>query len=313
MKIVVTGALGHIGSKVIRDIPNFVSSVEIWMIDNLLTQRYSSLFDLPKTNKYKFVESNIIDCDLSEAFRDADVVLHLAAITNAAGSFHNKEEVNNNNYLATQRVAEECIKTNVPMIFISSTSVYGTQKKIVDENCSLDELNPQSPYAETKLQEESLLHAFGEKNNLNYIICRFGTIFGVSVGMRFHTAINKFCWQAVMGKPITVWRTAINQMRPYLDLSDAVSAIATIVNNKIYDREVYNVLTTNATVKEIIDIISIDINKTEIEYVDSEIMNQLSYTVSNQKFKNTGFKYSGSLEDRIHETIELLRSSNELQ
>ena len=29
--------------------------------------------------------------------------------------------------------------------------------------------------------------------------------------MRFHTAINKFCWQAVLGQPLTVWTTAKNQ------------------------------------------------------------------------------------------------------
>ena len=64
-----------------------------------------------------------------------------------------------------------------------------------------------------------------EKAGLRFITCRFGTIFGTSIGMRFHTAVNKFCWQAVIGQPITVWRTALHQYRPYLDLKDAVKAI----------------------------------------------------------------------------------------
>ena len=75
------------------------------------------------------------------------------------------------------------------LIHISSTSVYGKQVKIVKED---DDklLKPQSPYAEIKIIEEKLLK---NKNNLRYMSFRFGTIAGVSKGMRFHTAINKFC------------------------------------------------------------------------------------------------------------------------
>ena len=56
------------------------------------------------------------------------------------------------------------------------------------------------------------------KKGLKGVSCRFGTIFGASPGMRFHTAVNKFCWQAVMGQPITVWSTAYDQKRPYLEV-----------------------------------------------------------------------------------------------
>ena len=56
MRIVVTGALGHIGSRLIRDLPKTFPDAEIALIDNLLTQRYSSLFDLPSEGRYQFVE-----------------------------------------------------------------------------------------------------------------------------------------------------------------------------------------------------------------------------------------------------------------
>ncbi len=111
----------------------------------------------------------------------------------------------------------------MPLFYVSTTSVYGTQEAEVDENCTLEELKPQSPYAETKLKEESLLKEMGLKSDLRFIICRFGTIFGASPGMRFHTAVNKFCFQSVIGSPVTVWRTALNQVRPYLDLDEAVA------------------------------------------------------------------------------------------
>ena len=64
-----------------------------------------------------------------------------------------------------------------------------------------DELKPQSPYATTKLKEEDLVQTLA-KHGLRAVVFRFGTIFGASTGMRYHTAINKFCWQAVMEQPL---------------------------------------------------------------------------------------------------------------
>ncbi len=44
MKFVITGALGHIGSQLIRELPKMFPNAEIVMIDNLSTQRYCSFF-----------------------------------------------------------------------------------------------------------------------------------------------------------------------------------------------------------------------------------------------------------------------------
>jgi len=311
MKIVITGALGHIGSRVIRQIPIAFPRAEIVMIDNMLTQRYCSLFNLPADGKYRFVETDVLDIALNAIVEGADVVLHLAAITDAAGSFKNKEQIENVNYNATAKVAGACSDAKCPMIFISSTSVYGTQSGVVDEDCSPEELQPQSPYAETKLKEERFLQALGTSGELRFVVCRFGTICGVSPGMRFHTAVNKFCWQAVMGQPLTVWRTALHQKRPYLALSDAVEALKFVIKNDLFDRKIYNVLTENLTVHDIIQHIKEYIPQLEIEYVDTEIMNQLSYEVSCRRFKKQGFEFTGSVGKSIGETIELLKTAGE--
>ena len=93
---------------------------------------------------------------------------------------------------------------NCKIIIISSTSVYGKQSSIVDENCKLDQLQPQSPYAEVKLKEEQLVRKLLKANKIKAVVCRFGTIYGISSGMRFHTAVNKFCWQACLNEPLTI-------------------------------------------------------------------------------------------------------------
>ena len=310
MKIIVTGAIGHIGSYIIRDLGVFFPESKIVMIDNMMTQRFPSLFNLPLGVDYQFIEGDINQMNLKPLFNGAGAVIHLAAITDAAGSIDMAEELEANNFQSTLKVAEACIEADAPLIALSSTSVYGTQKDKVDENCSESELQPQSPYATTKLKEEELISTLVKTKDLKAIHCRFGTIFGASPGMRFHTAVNKFCWQAVMKQPISVWTTAYDQKRPYLDLLDASRAIAFIIKNNIFDGQVYNVLTANATVRNVVETIKEFIPNIEVEFVDNRIMNQLSYEVMCDRFKSKGFTFSGNMRRGIKETIDLLKNSN---
>lgn len=310
MKIVVTGAIGHIGSYVIRNLAHQFPGAEIVMIDNMMTQRFPSLFNLPATGYYRFLNADVTSMDLRPVLQDAHAVIHLAAITDAAGSFGKAAQVEANNYEATLKLAEACVETGTRMIALSSTSVYGTQNDVVSEDCTPEELKPQSPYAATKLKEEALITRLCAEKGLKGVSCRFGTIFGASPGMRFHTAVNKFCWQAAMGQPITVWSTAYDQKRPYLDLSDASRAISFIIRNDLFDGRIYNVLTLNATVRQIVDTIREFVPSLEVTFVDNQIMNQLSYEVSCERFASQGFTFAGDLRRGIGETIALLRQAN---
>jgi nucleoside-diphosphate-sugar epimerase len=154
--------------------------------------------------------------------------------------------------------------------------------------------------------EEALIRE-SVASGLAGVILRFGTIHGVSPGMRFHTAVNKFCFDYTLDKPLSVWRTAINQYRPYLALSDGIRAIQHVITNEIYDGQIYNVLTGNLSLQKIITTIEeIGGRPARIEYVDSPIMNQFSYEVSKLKFEETGFEYQGSLNDDISNTLKIL-------
>jgi UDP-glucose 4-epimerase len=128
--------------------------------------------------------------------------------------------------------------------------------------------------------------------------------------MRFHTAVNKFCWQAVMGTPVTVWKTALHQNRPYLYLGDGVRSIAHMIESKIYTGEIFNVVSGTHTVADVLDTIKITIPSLKIELVDHQVMNQLSYEASVQKFLKTGFQFKGILGTGVAETLQLLRNAN---
>ena len=73
--------------------------------------------------------------------KNSDFVIHLAAITDAAGSFDKAGIVEDNNFFGTVKIADTCLLLGLKMISLSSTSVYGTQNEVVSEDCTIDELN----------------------------------------------------------------------------------------------------------------------------------------------------------------------------
>lgn len=306
VRVVVTGALGHIGSRLIRELPVAWPGIEVVMLDNLATQRYASLYELPNSARYEFVEDDILSADLTRVFAGADAVIHLAALTNGSRA-DLQSQMERVNVAGTERVARACAAAGVALLFPSTTSVYGVPDGVVSEDGSPDELRPQSQYAGWKLQSEDLLRSLGEREGLRFAIFRMGTIFGPSVGMRFHTAVNQFCWRAVTGQPIEVWRTASHQFRPYLDLEDAVGAMIFMLRRQQFDGRVYNVLTLNATVTHVVDILSRFVPDLRVTYVDSPLMNRLSFYVDNARFSQLGFAFSGSLERGVADTVALLR------
>ena len=93
-----------------------------------------------------------------------------------------------------------------------------------------------------------------------------------------------------MGQPLTVWETAYDQKRPYLDLFDAFVAICFIIQNDLFDGRIYNVLTMNSTIRQIVNTIREFVPELEISFIDNQIMSQLSYEVSCDRFKQKGFK-----------------------
>lgn len=302
--ILVTGGLGHIGSALIRQLPESASVV---VLDNLESQRYCSLFNLPADQTYRFIEADVRTVAFDSVLAGIDVVVHLAAITNAEASASHQAEVESVNLDGLKRVADACLKHRVKLIFPSTTSVYGSQDSRVDETCT--ELKPQSPYAESKLAAERCLQTLGERG-LDFVTYRFGTIFGPSAGMRFHTAVNKFIWQAVLGKPLTVWQTAWQQKRPYLDLRDCLAAINFTIDRDGFDRQTYNVVTNNYTVEQIVATIKQFIPELTVEFVDSPIMNQLSYDVDAAKLAAKGFQVQGDLVQGVEASIKMFSNLN---
>ena len=265
MNIIVTGALGHIGTYLLSNSHLIQKVNKIYAIDKL-DDRMLNLINLKLKKKINFINLDLSKKNLKfDNKLKIDILIHLASRTDAASSFKHEKEVYRNNLSCFENVVNFCQKRNIKLIHISSTSVYGSQKKFVDETCK--DLVPQSPYAKVKIIEEMRLKK--TKKSFRFITLRFGTIAGPSSGMRFHTAVNKFCMQAFMKQPLNVWETALNHYRPYLSIRDAFKTFDFIITNKLFDRNIYNVVSENLTVKDIIR--KLNIKNTKIKLVKTKI------------------------------------------
>lgn len=300
-KVLITGGLGHIGSRLIRFLRDNMT-----VVDDLSTERYCSLFNFKASTEHeiRFWPRDFGTLTKKE-LSHFDIIIHLAARTNAAASFKNRDDVEKVNVKQTLELIEKATDAGIKLfVFPSSTSVYGVAKEVViedDPEC----IKPQSPYAESKITIENAL----KSSKLPHIVFRFGTIYGISPGMRFHTAINKFCFQASIGQPLTIWKQNYYQKRPYLDLRDAITAIGWMINLASKRPEilnqVYNVASGNHTVAEVVQTIKRHIN-IWIKLVDTPLLNQYSYEVSCKKIAALGYTVDGSLERGIEMTLRLL-------
>ena len=264
---------------------------------------------MPVSGKVTLIEGDILEArDLELALNKADAVIHLAAITDAASSFADPARVELVNAEGTRRVIAACRENTIgSLIFPSTTSVYGPMNGIAREDSPESELQPQSPYATSKLAAERASIMAPQRGEICGVVLRLGTIFGPSPGMRFHTAVNRFIWQAAIGQPLTVWSNAVGLVRPYLALTDALSAFEfVLLRAESLAGVILNVVTLNATLDRVLAAVRSHAPRLEIRYTESPLLNQVSYHVDDSKLRALGYTYTGNLEAGVKETFEYL-------
>ena len=306
MKILVTGACGHIGSYFLENVHKIKKIKKTILVDNLESNRFTSLFNNLKKNNLNFYKRDLNDRKSLNDIKNIDVVIHLASMTNAAKSFGKEKEMFSNNLNCLDTVIDFCLKNKSKLIHLSSTSVYGKQTTIVDENCEERFLLPQSPYAKIKLIEEKKLLKL--KNKISYNTFRFGTIAGVSKGIRFHTAVNSFCINAALNEKINVYKNAMDQYRPYLSVRDAFKVFKFCIEKNFFNNDIFNALSGNFTVRQILNKIKKYKKKINIKYVDTPLLNQLSYHVDQSKIQKYGLKLNADITLDIKNTINLFKN-----
>ena len=169
MKILITNKNDFIIEHLIKKYRQDNEFIFLDSIENL-----SSLFD-----KHKF-----------------DVCVHNLSMDNVQDSIDNPKKNYELNLDFTHKLLMQCKIHKIKIIYLSSWMVYESTNKNISED---SKLNPNSPYATSKLSAEFLIKSFGSAFDVKFVILRMFNCYGPgkTYGVVYHFLKNKtlvFCF-----------------------------------------------------------------------------------------------------------------------
>ncbi len=297
MNVLLTGGAGYIGSHAALSLLD--SSHKVHIIDNLSTGNETLI---PKDAK--FTNCNINDDEIiSDLIKSNkfDLLMHFAGFIQVEESVQNPNMYFENNTNNAIKLFNICKKNNLKNIVFSSTAAaYGsvTKNKLVDENTIL---NPQNPYAESKIKTERFL--IEHKDDFNFIILRYFNVAGADKKLRSgqiskrSTHLIKILSEVVVGKRdhIEIFGNDYNTpdgtaIRDYIHVSDLadihVEVAKKLLNN--LESNLFNCGYGNGF--SVLDVVN--------------TANRLYQNKINYKFSN---RREGDVEKLIAETSKIMR------
>jgi len=252
MRFLVTGAAGFVGSHLCERLLS--DGHEVVGIDCFTdfyepSRKKSNLVVSRRAERFGFVEADLVDPDLEEVLVGIDGVFHLAAQPGVRNSWDRFDLYLQRNLLATQRLMEAVRRRPVPVVYASSSSVYGSAERLpIQEG---DPARPISPYGATKLAAEHIVNLYGREYGIPVVSLRYFTIYGPR--QRPDMALTRFLRAAIAGQPIEVLGDG-EQSRDFTFIEDAVDATVRAMGGG--PGSCYNVGGgSRATINEVIEII----------------------------------------------------------
>ena len=298
--IVITGALGYIGTELCKLYSGFSWKYNVIALDNrFVSERVNEL----KRRKIHFVQADILDLGSIKKFIEiADVVHHLAGITDVAyvkkDSDKEKDELVKKTAIIGTKNVLDSMNNNATIVFPSTHVVFEglkQQKENLDEN---EKTSTFLAYSSSKVENEKQI----ENSGKNYAIFRLGSVYGFSTDtMRINIMPNLFSKIASQNGKIKLFGGG-TQLKSLVPLIDVARCFKFVEENKNFKNGIYNLSKENTTVRDVAYICKKINPKLEIEETDDEVPNK-GYSLSNKKLLSTGFKFVNDLENCIKEMI----------
>jgi len=293
MKILVTGACGYQGSKLVPILLNL--NHKIVAVD---TQWFGNY--LKNHKNLKIIKKNILDLKKQD-LKNIDIIIHLASLANDPMGDIKQELTWEISCLATMKLMENALSNHVSkIIYASSASVYGLKKeKNVTENLSLE---PISTYNKAKMVTERIILSF--QDSINVSIIRPATVCGLSPRMRFDLSVNMLTYQAIKNKKINVFGG--KQIRPNIHIDDLMNVYLFFLNNGNQYNGIFNAGFENLSI--------LKIAKTIQKIVDSKIHitknvdDIRSYRIDSTKLLKLGFFPKKNIKNAINETNDYYKN-----
>lgn len=233
-KVLVTGAAGFIGGALCEALLE-TTGCSIIGIDSITPYYDVRLKEerLARLKKYaprfRFVHGSIADKSaVEEIFKAGDVhiVVNLAAQAGVRYSIENPDAYIESNIVGFFNILESCRHHKVEhLVFASSSSVYGTNKKVpYSTEDKVD--NPVSLYAATKKSDELMAHAYSALYGIPCTGLRFFTVYG-PMG-RPDMAYFKFTERMVNGKSIELYNNG-DMKRDFTYIDDIIKGVINVM------------------------------------------------------------------------------------
>ena len=220
-RILVTGAAGFIGSRLVKALLDCDAEVIALVDEQSTLVRIESLLDDSRLSMMRCIMSDADSIETcSRKWGHIDLVAHLGLRMPRSDSFLKRvaEEINLN-LLPTIKLIDSLADSIEGICFASSISVYGHPARLpVSEN---DIPCPISVYGATKLAIENYLTTYGRANQLPITILRYTTVYGP--GEFKHRAVPNFMQSLTEGQSPLVYGDG-SETRDYVYIDDVVEA-----------------------------------------------------------------------------------------
>ena len=239
--VLVTGAAGFIGSNLVMELFRTIKDVNIIGIDNMndyydVSIKEWRLKEIEKMNgQWTFIKGDISDKDtidkIFEEYKPA-VVVNLAAQAGVRYSITNPDAYIRSNLIGFYNILEACRHSYdngasgvEHLVYASSSSVYGTNKKVpYSTDDKVD--NPVSLYAATKKSNELMAHSYSKLYNIPSTGLRFFTVYGPAG--RPDMAYFGFTNKLLKGETIQIFNYG-NCKRDFTYVDDIVEGVKRIM------------------------------------------------------------------------------------
>lgn len=222
MKILVTGNMGYVGSRLGRDLRHRFPQAELVGYDqSYFGHCLTNALALPETVFDRQIIGDVRDIS-GDQMAGVDAIVHLAAISNDPMGNKFEAVTADVNAAASVRLATLAAAAGVrSFVFASSCSMYGYAEGGARKET--DPVNPLTAYARSKIQTERGLEAL-DTSAMVVTNLRFATACGMSDRLRLDLVLNDFVACAVAAREITVLSDG-SPWRPLIDVEDMARAI----------------------------------------------------------------------------------------
>ena len=232
--VFITGASGFIGANLARRILTDEPDTRVVGLDNMndyydVRIKEARLGELSQFANYTFIKGNLADKALiTEIFQQyrPEVVVNLGAQAGVRYSITNPDAYMESNVMGFYNILEACRHYPVEhLVFASSSSVYGSNKKVpYSTEDKVD--NPVSLYAATKKSNELMAHAYSKLYNIPSTGLRFFTVYGPAG--RPDMAYFGFTDKLLKGQTIQIFNYG-NCKRDFTYIDDIVEGVIRVM------------------------------------------------------------------------------------